>query len=87
MTYKAYLDNIEAQTGNSPEDFVKLAKKKGIVKDGKVVVKHTEIVNWLKSEYGLGHGHANAMVLFIKYPEIAKKKLVEDGKKSKKVNK
>lgn len=24
--------------------------------------KHGELVNWLKSEYGMGHGHATAIV-------------------------
>ncbi len=26
--------------------------------------KHMEIVNWLKAEHGMGHGHANAVVTF-----------------------
>lgn len=29
-----------------------------------------EMVNWLKSEHGMGHGHANAIVAFV----LAKKK-------------
>jgi hypothetical protein len=25
-----------------------------------------EVVGWLKSEYGMGHGHANAIVAYVK---------------------
>ncbi|MES2523051.1 MAG: DUF4287 domain-containing protein [Gemmatimonadota bacterium] len=27
-------------------------------------MRHMEIVNWLKTEHGLGHGHANAIVAY-----------------------
>jgi Domain of unknown function (DUF4287) len=30
--------------------------------NGKTDMKHMDIVKWLKSEHGLGHGHANAVV-------------------------
>jgi hypothetical protein len=54
MTYQAYLDNIKAKTGKTPEDFRKLAAKKGLTK-------YPEIMAWLKSDFELGHGHANAI--------------------------
>jgi hypothetical protein len=28
-------------------------------------MKHMEIVNWPKTEHGLGHGHANAIVAYV----------------------
>jgi len=73
MTYKAYIDNIKLQTGKTPEDFVELAKKKGFMINGKTVAKHGDILAWLKTEMGLGHGHANAIILYMKSPEIAKR--------------
>lgn len=77
MTYKAYIDNIQAKTGKTPEDFRKLAKQKGLAKYG-------ELLKWLKTECGLGHGHANAIILYIQNPELAKKKILENAKKQKK---
>jgi Domain of unknown function (DUF4287) len=58
MSFQAYIDNIKAKTGKTPEDFRSLAENKGLLKPG---VKAMEIVNWLKRDHGLGHGHAMAI--------------------------
>jgi predicted transport protein len=60
MTLKAYLDTIQAQTGKTPKDFRVLAEQKGLLKEG---VKTGQIVAWLEEDYGLGQGHAMAIVL------------------------
>jgi len=63
MSFQAYIDNIEKKTGKTPADFKKLAEAKGFIKDNALVasVKATEITNWLKQEFDLGHGHAMAI--------------------------
>jgi hypothetical protein len=63
MSFQAYLDNIKAKTGNSSEDFKKLADQKGFTQKGKLKpgVKAGELVKWLKEDFGLGHGHAMAL--------------------------
>ena len=76
MTYKAYIDNIKTKTGKDPEYFQALEREKGLVK-------HAELLAWLKSDCGLGHGHANAMILYIQNPELARRKIREDAKKEK----
>src|SRR5437867_13246883 len=76
MTYKAYIDNIKAKTGKDPEYYRALANEKGLAK-------HSELLGWLKSDCGLGHGHANAIILYIQNPELAKRKILEDAKKEK----
>jgi hypothetical protein len=54
MSFQAYIDNIKAKTGKTPEDFIKLAAHNRLAK-------HGEIVTWLKNNFALGHGHATAM--------------------------
>jgi Domain of unknown function (DUF4287) len=66
MTFKAYMDNIEAKTGKTSGDFWKLANKKGFVKRGKVVAKHADLLAWLKSDIGLGHVRANFIILYLR---------------------
>ena len=55
MSFQAYLDTVKAKTGKTPSDFAQLASKKGLTK-------HGELVAWLKTDFQLGHGHANAVV-------------------------
>lgn len=59
MTFQAYLDTIKAKTGKTPEDFRVMAEEKGLLADG---VKAGPIVAWLSDDYGLGRGHAMAIV-------------------------
>ncbi len=63
MSFQAYIDNIQAKTGNSPEDFKRLADEAGILHDN---MKATEFTDWLKKDFSLGHGHCMALwALFI----------------------
>jgi hypothetical protein len=65
-TFKAYMENIQTLTGKKPDDFWKLANKKGFVKHGKIVATHAEMLKWLKSSaIGLGHVRANFMILYL----------------------
>ena len=68
MSFQAYIDNIKVKTGKSPDDFRKLAEEKGFLKNGELekTVKATEITNWLKDEFELGHGHAMAIYMTFK---------------------
>ncbi|MGH8263849.1 MAG: DUF4287 domain-containing protein, partial [Steroidobacteraceae bacterium] len=68
MTFQAYLDNIEAKTGQGPADFKNLAMKKGYLSNGKLRsdLKVGDVVAWLKRDFQLGHGHAMAIVALLK---------------------
>lgn len=62
MSFQAYLDNIEAKTGKTPNEFIAMAKERGYDSSTKPGV----IVEWLKQDYDLGRGHAMAIVHIIK---------------------
>jgi hypothetical protein len=68
MSFQAYLNNIKEKTGKGPDDFRKLAEKKGFVENGKLNpdVKAGAIVQWLKEDFDLGHGHAMAIYALLK---------------------
>jgi hypothetical protein len=68
MSFQAYIDNIQSKTGKSSEEFKQLAEQNGFMINGQLVptVKATEITNWLKAEFELGHGHAMAMYALFK---------------------
>ncbi len=68
MSFKAYLDNIQAKTGKTPQDFQRMAEAKGFASGGSIAkgVKAGQIVDWLKEEFDLGRGHAMAIVALLK---------------------
>ena len=75
MSFQAYIDNIKAKTGKSPEDFKKMLIKEGKLKPD---MKATELVKWLKDTFDLGHGHSMAIWAVFK-----SEGWVKDVKKSK----
>ena len=76
MSFQAYLDNIETKTGLTPRQFVELARERGFDE----TTKATPIVAWLAEDYGLGRGHAMALVHVItKGPKIAAKHVGSGG--------
>ena len=58
MSFQAYLDNIRAKTGKTPEDFKQLLEEQGLLHPQ---MKAGELVAWLKKEFELGHGHSMAI--------------------------
>jgi hypothetical protein len=68
VSFQAYLDNIEAKTGRTPDQFRQWGVDKGFAAEGRLAagVKAGAIVAALKEEFGLGHGHAMAIVAVLK---------------------
>ena len=58
MSFQAYLDAVETKTGLTPRQLLEIANAKGF----DASTKATPIIEWLAADYGLGRGHAMAMV-------------------------
>lgn len=77
MSFQAYLDNIEEKTGKTPDEFITMAKERGY---DAPTTKAAVIVDWLKQDFGLGRGHAMALVYVIKNgAEISDKHVGTNG--------
>jgi len=44
-------------------------------------VKYRDVQKRLKSDCGLEHGHANAIIPYMPHPEVAKRRIAADAKK------
>ena len=55
----SYFPSIERTYGKPIEEWLELVR-------ARPAEPHMESVAWLKSEHGLGHGHANAIVAFVR---------------------
>lgn len=68
MSFQAYIDNIKSKTGLGAAEFKALAGAKGFTSGGAIAegVKATQVTDWLKADYGLGHGHAMAIYALLK---------------------
>ncbi len=76
MSFQAYLDAVETKTGLTPRQLIEIAHEKGFDE----TTKATPIVAWLAEDYGLGRGHAMAMVHVItKGPHISDKHVGSGG--------
>lgn len=62
MSFQAYLDALEDTTGQTPEQLLDRARARGFGASTKA----SEVVMWLKEEYGVGRGHAMAFVHVLK---------------------
>jgi hypothetical protein len=46
MTFEAYIDDIQAKTGQSPDDFRRMAEEKGMAGSRRCPSEHCEPTDW-----------------------------------------
>lgn len=55
----SYFPSIEKKYRRPVDEWLALIRQSPLER-------HMELVNWLKAEHGLGHGHANALVGYVR---------------------
>lgn len=55
----SYFPSIEKKYGKPIDEWLDLVRSNPFEK-------HSEAVNWLKTEHDMGHGHANAIVAYVR---------------------
>lgn len=63
MSFQAYQDKIEQKIDKSPNEFIAIAKEKGLTDPE---IKTSVTMAWLKQDFDLGLGHAMALAHVIK---------------------
>lgn len=77
MSFQAYLDAIEKKTGLTPRQLLGVAHERGL--DGPPI-SAAAVIDWLKTDYDLGRGHAMALVHVLKNgATISEKHVGTDG--------
>ena len=63
MSFQAYIDNIKAKTGKTPEELKVAAEQAGIFNYN---MKAGDLVKFLNESFDLGHGHSMAIWAYFK---------------------
>jgi hypothetical protein len=66
MSFQAYLDNAEKKTGRTPQEIVDLARARGFGPSTPT----TEVLAWLRADFGLGSGHGRALAYVIAHGPV-----------------
>lgn len=68
MSFQAYLDTVQSKTGMDAARLKDAADAKGFSEGGvlKPETKNAQVLEWAKGEFGLGHGHAQAIWALLK---------------------
>jgi hypothetical protein len=63
MSFQAYLDALETKSGRTPRELLALAAERGLQGPS---TRSAPVIDWLRDDYGIGRGHAVALLHVIK---------------------